>query len=462
MIEKFKLDGTVGDYALVVQKSNAVKEYKIVTEQDKASMQAQIIELTDSPAKNTQRILQKIGDVTTDAKELDAALEDLKDMSVDATFAAEFIAADGLSVLMRGVSTKFRLNELGVVLHAINSLVEHQHHPGSGLEPSHNPPEAEFIKQLAELTRKEQSGSLAIRCALSILALFVDERLASDTIDQEVAFPDLIALLSHNDVSIQLASLGLINSLLAAVPEDRKREMAACLGEQNNRLIILDKLLGGGREKEQMMGRQLYLLQHHMFSLLQARLHTQIQPQDNNSLQKIKDLRATAFDTGSPGVKNNAKYAQDYTKLGFKNTKDPSEDFHDTPPGILALDCMDHFAKQHQEKYMKVVLENSCRQDNHECPFAEVILFIFSANVNIIFVLHCRVVVSWSPCWRTYWAWASRTSPTTRASTRCSSRWSFPSRSSTATASSSSTRPGGTCAPPGSTSPRCWTWSGSR
>ena len=72
MIEKFKLDGTVADYALVVQKSNAVKEYKIVTEQDKASMQAQIIELTDSPAKNTQRILQKIGDVTTDAKELDA------------------------------------------------------------------------------------------------------------------------------------------------------------------------------------------------------------------------------------------------------------------------------------------------------------------------------------------------------------------------------------------------------
>merc|ERR1719430_1580040 len=103
------------------------------------------------------------------------------------------------------------------------------------------------------------------------------------------------------------------------------------------------------------MAHQLYLLQHHTLS---------------QALNKIKELRATAFDTGSPTIKNNTRYAQDHKKLGFDNIKDPSLDFLATPPGVLALDCMDHFAKTQQENFMKVVLENSCRADSHACPFA--------------------------------------------------------------------------------------------
>ena len=104
---------------------------------------------------------------------------------------------------------------------------------------------------------------------------------------------------------------------------------------------------------------------------VKTRLDTKIEPQDSEALQMIKDLRSTAFDTGSPSPKNNTRYAQDYKKLGFDSHLDPSLDFQVTPPGILALDCMDHFAKTHQEQFMKVVLENSCRSDNHECPFAK-------------------------------------------------------------------------------------------
>jgi hypothetical protein len=52
-----------------------------------------------------------------------------------------------------------------------------------------------------------------------------------------------------------------------------------------------------------------------------------------SALQKIKDLRSTAFDTDSPSVKNNTRFAQDYRKLGFANEKDPTLDFMVTPPG---------------------------------------------------------------------------------------------------------------------------------
>ena len=260
-----------------------------------------------------------------------------------------------------------------MVLHSIQSLLEHATSEEEENANFNIEPDESFIKHLADLTCKESKEptlSLAIRCALSILSVFVKEDKSRDMIDQTVAFSNLIALLSHNDLSIQLASLGLINNLLESVDQERKQNMVRSLHDRTARNIIIDHLLTKDKAGS-IMSHYLYLLQYHMLSMLHVRLNSPIQPLDGAQLDKIKDLRIIAFDTGSQGIKNNAKYAQDHTKLGFKNTIDPSLDFAVTPPGILALDCMHYFAKQHQEKYMKVVLENSCRNDSHECPFAE-------------------------------------------------------------------------------------------
>jgi len=367
LIESHNLGGSPEDYALIYKESDKIKEFKIVTEKDRADMDANIIELGESPSASTTRILTEIKKVAPDTKDLAKALEDLKKMCVDATFAAEFKVRKGLQLLMHGVSNgKFRLAELAQVLQAINSLQEVF---GDG-EGELNDMEVEqvFVSQLAELTSKEnQQLALATRCALNILATFVREGRGRNMINNSVALPNLIGLLGNSDQGIQLASLRLINSLLATASVERKVDMVKSLQERPARSLILDHLV---QKKDSEIVYQLYLLQHHMLSLLMVRLGTAIQPQDGAALQKIKDLRSTAFDTGSPSVKNNTRYAQDHKKLGFNNVKDPSMDFVATPPGILALDCMDYFAKQHQEKFMKVVLENSCRQDNHECPFA--------------------------------------------------------------------------------------------
>lgn len=48
------------------------------------------------------------------------------------------------------------------------------------------------------------------------------------------------------------------------------------------------------------------------------------------------------------------RFAQDYKKLGFNNDLDPTLDFMAVPPGVLALDCMDYFAKNHPDQFTKV------------------------------------------------------------------------------------------------------------
>ena len=117
-------------------------------------MDANIIELAESPSASTLRILNEIKKVVPDTKEFNKALEDLRKMCVDPTFAAEFKTKKGLVFLMGGVSKgKFRNNELGHVLHAINSLLEHENMDiDGGADIEH-----EFVSQLADLTSKENS-----------------------------------------------------------------------------------------------------------------------------------------------------------------------------------------------------------------------------------------------------------------------------------------------------------------
>ncbi len=51
---------------------------------------------------------------------------------------------------------------------------------------------------------------------------------------------------------------------------------------------------------------------------------------------------------------------------------------------MLALDLMFSFACNYSEQYTKVVLENSCRSDNHECPFARTSIEIVKLICAII------------------------------------------------------------------------------
>ncbi|XP_046416980.1 engulfment and cell motility protein 1 isoform X2 [Neodiprion pinetum] len=122
------------------------------------------------------------------------------------------------------------------------------------------------------------------------------------------------------------------------------------------------------------MAHQLYVLQTLLLGLLEQRMMTKMDPQDQDALDKIKELRRIAFDTegsvsGDVTARKQGIFAKDYKKLGFKYDINPAMDFTETPPGMLALDCMVYFARNHVESYTKVVLENSCRADEHECPF---------------------------------------------------------------------------------------------
>ncbi|XP_015780997.1 engulfment and cell motility protein 1 [Tetranychus urticae] len=157
------------------------------------------------------------------------------------------------------------------------------------------------------------------------------------------------------------------------------------------------------------MAHQLYILQTSLINLHEERMQAKPTTSvilESEAREKLVELMKLAFESdqglnmdissrvgvgssgsvnsggsgGSSGTRsiissstfksNSAK--NDYIRLGFTNYKNPIEDFNETPPGILALDLMSYFARNHTEKYRNVVLENCMRSDReHECPFAK-------------------------------------------------------------------------------------------
>uniref|UniRef100_A0A8C2D6H9 Engulfment and cell motility 1 (ced-12 homolog, C. elegans) n=1 Tax=Cyprinus carpio TaxID=7962 RepID=A0A8C2D6H9_CYPCA len=139
--------------------------------------------------------------------------------------------------------------------------------------------------------------------------------------------------------------------------------------------LVCQNVIRSNKPINDEMAHQLYVLQVLTFNLLEDRMMTKMDPQDQAQRDIIFELRRIAFDVecesnNSGSIeKRKSMYTRDYKKLGFINHVNPAVDFTQIPPGMLALDNMLYFARHHQDAYIRIVLENSSREDKHECPF---------------------------------------------------------------------------------------------
>uniref|UniRef100_A0A8D0ACL4 Engulfment and cell motility 1 n=1 Tax=Sander lucioperca TaxID=283035 RepID=A0A8D0ACL4_SANLU len=256
---------------------------------------------------------------------MDAKLESLKDLanaSRDITFAQEFINLDGISLLTQMVESGTDFGDLlSFTLTAFVELMDH------GIV-SWDTFSVAFIKKIASYVNKSAMDTAVLQRSLAILeSMVLNSQDLYHKVAQEITIGQLIPHLQG--------------------PTPINDEMA----------------------------HQLYVLQVLTFNLLEDRMMTKMDPQDQAQRDIIFELRRIAFDVecepnNSGSIeKRKSMYTRDYKKLGFINHVNPAVDFTQIPPGMLALDNMLYFARHHQDAYIRIVLENSSREDKHECPF---------------------------------------------------------------------------------------------
>uniref|UniRef100_A0A4W3IZ61 Engulfment and cell motility 2 n=1 Tax=Callorhinchus milii TaxID=7868 RepID=A0A4W3IZ61_CALMI len=317
-----------------------------------------ILRLAISPYRAARQLLERVQAPGTDSRL--EALKELAKLSADATFATEFINLEGIYILTLLVETPCRdLESHPFTLTAFLELMDH------GIV-SWDMISTAFIKQV----------NIKAWMGVNFLQLNVDrmEAILLGSRQRLHSCGSKLLNLPGSNQEIQTYAIALINALFLKAPEDRRQEMSSALAQKHLRTIILNHIIRGNRPIKTEMAHQLYVLQVLTFNLLEERMMTKMDPQDQAQRDIIFELRRIAFDAESDPNSSNvekrkAMYTRDYKMLGFTNHVNPAVDFTQTPPGMLALDNMLYLAKLHQDTYIRVVLENSSREDKHECPF---------------------------------------------------------------------------------------------
>ncbi|KAJ8958174.1 hypothetical protein NQ318_006113 [Aromia moschata] len=338
-------------YALQFNENN---NNNYITEKNRNEIKnGSVLRLQYSPSKTAQDILHKLN--TGSPEEKAHAMSRLSILSADMTFALDFINKQGLTLIIKQIENgKCK----GTVLaHTLLSFVELMEH---GIV-SWDILNGDFITRVAGLVNSPQEAQVT-QAALSILEnVVLNSTEGYGQVEREIPIGSLVGHLQAAPV-VQQNAVALINALLSRADPVKRRTLAATLTSKQVRTVIQNNILQTGAAKGVRNGAPATL----MLGLLEQRMMTKMDPQDQDGHDKIKELRRIAFD--SEGL----------ATLG--NDINPALDFTETPPGLLALDCMIYFMRNHPENYTKLVLENSCRADEHECPFGR-------ASVELVRIL---------------------------------------------------------------------------
>lgn len=344
------------NYALQFCETNN-KNY--VTEKNRNDVKnGSVLRLCFSPTKTVHDILETIRMSSNVDKT--RVLEKLASLSSDMTFALEFIKEKGLGIIISMIENEQVIGDmLKYVMLSFVELMDHGTISWDIIQPKFITRNIHFINHPSTVP------SEVIQCALSTLENIIQNSSNySSLIENDVPFTCLLNLLQDAQSKIiQQNTIALINALFMKGDDSRRRTIAGILSAKPFRAAFLDTFSTANIG----LSHQLYVLQTLTLGLLEERMMTPMNPQEQEANDKVKELRRIAFDEGIFGESqpdahkrsNSIVSTGHYKKLGFKCDLNPTQDFIETPPGILALDCMLYFARNYTQQYTKVI--NSLR-----------------------------------------------------------------------------------------------------
>uniref|UniRef100_A0A8C5X4W7 Engulfment and cell motility 3 n=1 Tax=Malurus cyaneus samueli TaxID=2593467 RepID=A0A8C5X4W7_9PASS len=324
-------------------------------------------------------IQSKNVDVKTDS------LKKLASLSQDVTFAQEFISRNGLKQIYSIVEEGHDTGEiLTHTLKAFTELMEHDFVSWENLSTV-------FIRKIVSYVNMNAVDASIQQLSLSILENMVPtSRLLFELVKKEVTLDRLLTHLQATNAQLQLKAMALLIALLLSATDTERRVRGT---RQDWAMNIIHSSEPLGDE----MAHYLYVLQSVSLNLCEHRMKSSMDPYSQEQRDLLQSLRQTAFESESEASTGNfsterrrSLCAKEFRKLGFMNNSNPAEDLRRAPPGLLALDNMVYFSKNTPNAYSRFVLENSSREDKHECPFAR-------SSIQLTLIL-CEILHVGEPC----------------------------------------------------------------
>uniref|UniRef100_A0A665TNJ4 Engulfment and cell motility protein 3-like n=1 Tax=Echeneis naucrates TaxID=173247 RepID=A0A665TNJ4_ECHNA len=370
------------NYAL--QYADGVQTY--ITESNRLDIKnGCILRLTKAPGRCAEDLFRGIQ--SSDSGVRCDSLKELASVSTDVTFAQEFISRDGHLLLVKIVEDSHELvlrvgvtacipfsDRLSNVImtHTLTGFMELMDH---GIVSWENLSTV-FIKKIASFVNAKPTDASIQQVSLDILESMV---LSSHSlflqVKQEVTMERLIAHLQVTNQQIQTKAMALLMALLQTAGDSDRQ---VCLQSEMIAVYLLQNIIHSSGSVQDEMAHYLYVLQSVTLNHLEPRMRTPLDCYSQEQRDILHGLRQAAFETESDNSLSNERRrslcAKEFKKLGPGDVIDhyfnPGQDLVRTPPGLLALDTMFYFASRYPDAYSRFVLENSSREDKHECPFA--------------------------------------------------------------------------------------------
>ena len=298
------------------------------------------------------------------------AMVEIYRLSKDQTFAMKFISLNGMDALVSMIQTENHLtdqdsSQMANMLGAFQELMEHSLVSWSTLTQN-------FVNKLILMIEKsrplEIGRSPIVSKCLSILeSILLSSSDLSESVMSGIELDNIIRFLESPSQEVQQYALALINTMLLKSP-DKHSFFRKLQDKRYGKLIqqhIYSKYINKAVPRE--IAHELYAYQTHSLNLVEKTMRLQFDRNNPTHEDAIKMLPKRAFpDDYLDGRPRSPTFAEQHWKmLGFVNS-DPRVDFNEVPPGILALNCMIHFAKTKHDAFTHLLFTPS----DNQCPFA--------------------------------------------------------------------------------------------
>ncbi|XP_027703278.1 engulfment and cell motility protein 3 [Vombatus ursinus] len=363
---------------------------KYITENNRSEIKnGSILSLSIAPDKEAERLLNALQSGNQEVKR--EALSRLALLAPDLTFAGEVISRDGLQRLGAIIEDGDDLGE--VLAHGLRAFSELMEHGVVSWETLSN----NFVKKVVSYVNMNLMDASVPQLALGLLeSLALSSPPLGQLVKQEVPLERLLVHLQVVNQPLQTKAMALLTALLQNASIADRQTMLDYLGRRNLRQFIYKNIIHSPTPLGDEMAHHLYVLQALMLGLLEPRMRTPLDPYNQEQREQLQALRQAAFEmdgesqgSGLSADRRRSLCAREFRKLGFSNSN-PAQDLEQAPPGLLALDNMLYFSSHAPNAYSRFVLENSSREDRHECPFAR-------SSIQLTLLL-CELLRIGEPC----------------------------------------------------------------
>ncbi|XP_040489371.1 engulfment and cell motility protein 3 isoform X1 [Ursus maritimus] len=395
---------------------------RYITENNRTEIKnGSILCLSTAPDLEAERLLGGLQSGSRERRR--ETLQHLVSLAPDVTFAQEVISRDGLQKLGTIIEDGDDLGE--VLTLALRAFLELMEHGMVSWETLSIP----FVRKVVCYVNMNLMDAWVQPLALRLLeSVTLSSPALGQLVKSEVPLDRLLVHLQVMNQQLQTKAMALLTALLQGASPTERKHMLDYLWQRNLRQFIYKNIIHSAAPLGDEMAHHLYVLQALTLGLLEPRMRTPLDPYSQEQREQLQALRQAAFEsegeslgTGLSADRRHSLCAREFRKLGFSNSN-PAQDLERVPPGLLALDNMLYFSRHAPSAYSRVsnrvggiwqgpcglscaphpilffylppppqfVLENSSREDKHECPFAR-------SSIQLT-VLLCELLRVGEPC----------------------------------------------------------------